>query len=137
MIQMIKNFNAKRIPLLVFLVLLMLLIQSIPVAVAEGQGEEEWEPIIDIRSDFPGQIIEAGDTAVFPITITNPKPRRIDHRIQYWAFGEAREWDIRFEAMGRNIHRLSIPPRESRTVNVVVETPGDAPIGEHRIDVSF
>ncbi|MCL0061032.1 NEW3 domain-containing protein, partial [Dehalococcoidia bacterium] len=52
-------------------------------------------------------------------------------------FGEAIGWDIRFEAAGQQIHRISIPPGESRTVNVVVETPGDAPIGEHRIEVNF
>ncbi|MFW0860018.1 MAG: NEW3 domain-containing protein [Dehalococcoidia bacterium] len=131
MIDRIKKIkNIERMPLLVFIVLLILLMQSVPVAVAE-------ERIVDIRSDFPGQMIEAGNTATFPITITNLAPTTVTHRIRYWAFGEAANWDIRFEAAGRNIHKISIPPGESRPVNVIVETPGDAPIGEHRIDVTF
>lgn len=131
---MIKKINNnKRIPLLI-MVLFLLLIQQMPITAVATEGEMQG---IEMQCDFPGEMIEAGDTATFPITIKNQGTISAEHRIRYRAFGEAIDWDIRFEAIGREIHRIAIPPLESRTINLIVETPGNAPIGEHRIDVKF
>ncbi len=121
------------LPLLI--VLLMLPIYTyIALPIVEVRAAEQ---DIVISSAFPGEMVEAGDTATFPLTIRNMGTTSIDGRIRYTPFGEARAWDMRFEADGRDIHRVSIPPGGSRTVTLIVETTGDASVGEHRINVNF
>lgn len=126
------NLSIVLVLVLVLFTLTVCTATTLPLAEAWGA-----EKTVVISSAFPGEMIKAGDTATFPLTITNMGATSIDGRIRYSPFGEAEEWDIRFEAGGRNIHRISIPPGGREMVTLIAETTGDAAVGEHRIRVNF
>lgn len=94
------------------------------------------EKRIEIRCDFPAQKIEAGDTAVFELTLIN-NDKTATYNLRYWAYREAKEWDIKFEDGDKEVYKVLIPEGGSKTVTLAVETPGDAKVGESPIHVDI
>jgi len=112
------------------LVLLALLVA--PGAAAAQSGTLSTE----IRCDFPGEMIEAGDTAVFDLAVTNQGATGTC-LLNYWTYRGTDNWNIRFEADDREVYRMLIPAGETKTVRLVAETSGHAAVGEYPIRVGI
>lgn len=92
---------------------------------------------VAISCRFPGQILEAGETAFFPLTVTNTGPE-INQKLWYESFDAGRyDWDIRFMAADNTteINKISIPQGESQQIILVVETNSDTPAGDYSVRV--
>lgn len=115
-------------------ILLILLIAAlaVPGATAAQGGTMQTE----IRCDFPGEMIEAGDTAVFDLAVTN-RGDTGTCLLNYWTFRGTDNWKIRFEADDREVYRMLIPAGETKTVRLVAETSGHAAVGEYPIRVGI
>lgn len=94
------------------------------------------EKRIEIRCDFPAQKIEAGDTAVFELTLIN-NDKTATYNLRYWAYREAKMWAIKFEDGDKEVYKVLLPEGGSKTVTLAVETPGDAKVGESPIHVDI
>ena len=119
--------TVKRLGILVLLALLMA-----PGAAAAEGGTVSTE----IQCDFPGEMIEAGDTAVFDLAVTNQGATGTC-LLNYWTYRGTDNWNIRFEADDREVYRMLIPAGETKTVRLVAETSGHAAVGEYPIRVGI
>ena len=90
----------------------------------------------EIRCGFPGEMIEAGDTAVFDLAVTN-RGDTGTCLLNYWTYRGTDNWKIRFEAEDRDVYRMLIPAGETKTVRLVAETSGHAAVGEYPIRVGI
>ena len=117
---------------LCILLALLLTVSAVPGGSAAGSGTMQTE----LRCDFPGEVIEAGDTAVFDLTVTN-RGDTGTCLLNYWTFRGTDNWKIRFEADGREVYRMLIPAGETKPVRLVVETSGHAAVGEYPIRVGI
>jgi len=90
----------------------------------------------EIRCDFPGEMIEAGDTATFDLAVTNGGETGTC-LLNYWTYRGTDGWKIRFEDNDRDVYRMLIPAGETKTVRLVVETAGHAAAGEYPIRVGI
>jgi len=113
------------------LVILLLAALAVPGAAAAG-GTMQTE----IRCDFPGEVIEAGDTAVFDLAVTN-RGETGTCLLNFWTYRGTDNWKIRFEADDREVYRMLIPAGETKTVRLVAETSGHAAVGEYPIRVGI
>ena len=114
-------------------ILLTLLLLAAPVVPAAAAPQEGTLPT-DIRCDFPGELVEAGDTAIFNLAITNQGDTGTC-LLNYWTFRGADGWKIRFEDGEREVYRMLLPAGETKTVKLVVETSGQAEVGEYPLRV--
>ncbi len=116
------------------LVLLVLLLaaSTVPGAAAAQGGTIQTE----IRCGFPGEMIEAGDTAVFDLAVTNLGDTGTC-LLNHWTYRGTDGWKIRFEAEDREVYRMLIPAGETKTVRLVAETSGHAAVGEYPIRVGI
>lgn len=119
--------TVRRLGILVLLALLMA-----PGAAAAQGGTISTE----IRCGFPGEMIEAGDTAVFDLAVTN-RGDTGTCLLNYWTYRGTDNWKIRFEAEDRDVYRMLIPAGETKTVRLVAETSGHAAVGEYPIRVGI
>lgn len=119
--------TVRRLGILVLLALLMA-----PGAMAAQGGTVSTE----IQCDFPGEMIEAGDTAVFDLAVTN-RGDTGTCLLNYWTYRGTDNWKIRFEAEDRDVYRMLIPAGETKTVRLVAETSGHAAVGEYPIRVGI
>ena len=90
----------------------------------------------EIRCDFPGELIEAGDAAVFDLAVTN-RGDTGTFLLNYWTFRGTDGWKIRFEDGDREVYRMLIPAGATKTVRLVAETSGHAAVGEYPIQVGI
>ncbi len=114
------------------LALILIAALAVPGAAAVQSGTLQ----TDIRCDFPGELIEAGDTAVFDLAVTN-RGDTGTCLLNYWTFRGTDGWKIRFEAGDRDVYRMLIPAGETKTVRLVAETSGHAAVGEYPIRVGI
>ncbi|MDN5340031.1 MAG: hypothetical protein PWQ30_1140, partial [Euryarchaeota archaeon] len=103
----------------ILLILLLAVLIAPAASAATGGGTMPTE----IRCDFPGEVIEAGDTAVFDLAVTN-RGDTGTCLLNYWTFRGTDNWKIRFEADDREVYRMLIPAGETTTVRLVAETSG-------------
>lgn len=94
------------------------------------------EKRVEIRCDFPAQMIEAGDTATFELTLVNHGDTAT-YNLRYWAYREAKNWDMKFKEGDKEVYKVSLPAGGSKTVTFAVETPGDAEVGESPIHLDI
>jgi len=74
-------------------------------------------------------MIEAGDTAVFDLSVTNRGDTGTCH-LNYWSYRGTDGWKIRFvDNNDREVYRMLIPAGETKPVRLLVETSGDAAVG--------
>ncbi|NLN08404.1 MAG: hypothetical protein GX186_02130 [Methanoculleus thermophilus] len=116
----------------IFVILLLAALIVSGAAAATGGGTMPTE----IRCDFPGEMIEAGDSAVFDLEVTN-RGDTGTCLLNYWTFRGTDNWKIRFEDGDREVYRMLIPAGETKTVRLVVETSGHAAVGEYPIRVGI
>lgn len=85
---------------------------------------------VSIHCDFPGQVVEAGETATFTLVAANDGSA---DQIKMWAenFAGSRDWEMRFVDGTTEVNRVSIPKGGSKTVTLEVETAADTPIGDY------
>ncbi len=94
------------------------------------------EKRIEIRCDFPAQMIEAGDTATFELLLVN-NDKTATYSLRWWAYREAKIWDIKFKDGEKDVYKVLLPESGSKTVTLAVETPGDEKVGEYPIHVEI
>ncbi|MFA4877610.1 MAG: NEW3 domain-containing protein [Methanoregula sp.] len=88
-----------------------------------------------ITCDLPGQIVEAGQTAKFSLTVLN-NGQENNKKMWVESFdSEKYDWDIRFMDGETRINKMSLPPNGSKTITLVVETSSDTPTGEYAVRV--
>lgn len=114
------------------LLILLAIILLIPGTAAQTSGTLQ----TDIRCDFPGEMIEAGDTAVFDLSVTNRGGTGTCH-LNYWTYRGTDGWKIRFVDGDRDVYRMLIPAGETKPVRLLVDTSGDAAEGEYPIRVGI
>ena len=90
----------------------------------------------EIRCDFPGEMIEAGDTAVFDLSVTNRGDTGTCY-LNHWTYRGTDDWRIRFVDGDRDVYRMLIPAGETKPVRLLVETSGHAMVGEYPIRVGI
>ena len=103
-----------------------------PAAAQAGSEEKR----IGIICDFPGQMIEAGDTVIFELMLVN-HGKTASYNLRYWAYGEAKRWDIKFEDGEKEVYKVLLPKGGSKTVSLAVHTTGDEDVGEYPIHVDI
>ncbi|MCE5339131.1 MAG: NEW3 domain-containing protein [Methanomicrobiaceae archaeon] len=116
----------------ILLVLILIVALAVPGAAAQKSGTLPTE----IRCDFPGELIEAGDTAVFDLSVTNRGDTGTCY-LNYWAYRGTDGWNIRFEDNDRDVYRMLIPAGGTQPVRLLVETSGHAAVGEYPIRVGI
>lgn len=116
----------------IFFLVLLVAALAVQGAAAAKSGSMSTE----IRCDFPGEMIEAGDTAVFDLSVTNLGDTGTCH-LNYWAYRGTDGWKIRFEDNDREVYRMLIPAGETKSVRLVAETSGQAAVGEYPIRVGI
>lgn len=85
-----------------------------------------------LSSDTPGQTALAGDRVTFPIIIQNNNG---DDKTYTLSATGATGWGLSFEYGGRSIYQVTVPASQSKTVNLIVQTPYSASIGEKSFTV--
>jgi len=91
---------------------------------------QDLEKRIEVFCDFPGQRIEAGDIASFDLLVINHGSTATYHLLS-WGYRDGRNWDVAFMDGATEVDRIMIPGGGSKTVTFLVDTPGDADIGEY------
>lgn len=88
---------------------------------------------ITIRCETPGQIIEAGETASFDITVENTGDE-CNRQLWYETFDDGPDdWEVRFYDGTREINILSLETGSSKDLTVEVETSSGSPEGKYSI----
>nr|CBH39533.1 hypothetical membrane protein [uncultured archaeon] len=128
----VKVKARKLVPILTLFLFFLTLFFLSPALVAAQTVEKR----IEVRCDFPAQKIEAGDTATFELTLVN-HGKTATYSLQWWAYREAKNWDIKFEDGNKEVYKVLLPAGSSKTVTLAVETPGDAKVGESPIHVDI
>ncbi|MDV2482147.1 PEGA domain-containing protein [Methanoculleus sp. Wushi-C6] len=117
---------------LYILLALLLAVPAVPAVSAAQDGAVATE----LWCNFPGEVIEAGDTAVFDIVVKNQEEAGTC-LLNYWTYRGTDGWKIRFEDSDREVYRMLIPAGETKSVRLVVETAGHAAVGEYPIRVGI
>ncbi|QYZ79397.1 alpha-1,6-galactosidase [Methanofollis formosanus] len=109
------------------LMLLPLLVAA-PAAALDNQADGK----VSIHCDFPGQVIEAGETATFTLSVTNNGNA---DQMNLWteSFVGSRDWEMRFVDGEAEVNKVSIPAGGSKTVTLRVETAADTQVGEYPV----
>ena len=129
------NMQLKTRKLVVMLILssfLLTLFFLSPVAALTEAGGKR----IELRCDFPAQMIEAGDTATFELLLAN-NDKTATYTLRWWANREAKKWDIKFKDGEKEVYKVLLPEGGTKTVKLAVETPGDEKVGEYPIHVEI
>jgi uncharacterized membrane protein len=130
-----EKMKAKTRKLMVILILasfFLTLFSLAPTAAQTGSVEKR----VGIRCDFPGQMIEAGDTAVFELILVN-HGKTATYNLIYWTYGEAKRWDIKFMDNEKEVYKVLLPEGGSKTVTLDVATTGDENVDEYPIHVDI
>jgi uncharacterized membrane protein len=83
-----------------------------------------------VRCDIPGQTALGGDTVSFPIVIQNNDDS--DRTYTLSSFSEI-SWKTWFTYGNKGIYKISVPSKQSRTVDLMVQTWGNTPKGEQKV----
>ncbi|MDK2975287.1 MAG: hypothetical protein PWP08_1658 [Methanofollis sp.] len=89
---------------------------------------------VEINCDFPGQVVEAGQTATFTLSVTNHG--NSDQMQMWWdTFSGSKGWEMRFSEGDTEVNRIAIPTGGTKTVSFAVETAADTKVGEYPVKV--
>lgn len=83
-----------------------------------------------VYCDTPGQTALGGDVVSFPVVIQNNDPS--DHIYSLSSFSDV-SWKTWFDYGGKGIYKINVPSQQSRTVNLMVQTWGNTPVGEKKV----
>lgn len=127
-----KAKERKLVPILTLFLFFLTLFFLSPAAAQVGVVEKR----VEIRCDFTAQMIEAGDTATFELTLVSHGDTAT-YNLRWWAYREAKNWDIKFKGGNKEVYKTLLPAGSTKTVTLAVETPGDAKVGESLIHVDI
>jgi len=116
--------------------ILLALILIVALAVTGTAAQKSGTLPTEIRCDFPGEMVEAGDTAIFDLSVTNRGDTGTCH-LNYWSYRGTDGWKVRFVDNDRDVYRMLIPAGETKPVRLMVETSGQAAVGEYPIRVGI
>ncbi|MDK2974112.1 MAG: hypothetical protein PWP08_483 [Methanofollis sp.] len=108
----------------------------IALALVPGATAAATSNVVAITCDFPGEMIEAGETATFDLTVANTGDTKTCE-INSWTYFDDTDWKIRFVDGDRDVYKMYLPAAESKTIRLIVESPGYAPVGEYPIRVGI
>lgn len=102
------------------------------VDIAEFVSSGEGTPSAGTRvyCDIPGQTALGGDVVSFPLVIQNND--QSDHTYELSSFSDV-SWKTWFEYGGKGIYKLYVPGKQSKTVDLKVQTWGNTPVGEKKV----
>ncbi len=83
-----------------------------------------------VSCDIPGQTALGGDVVSFPVVIQNNDAS--DHIYTLDSFCEI-SWKTWFEYGNKGVYKISVPAKQSRTVELMVQTWGNTPKGEQKV----
>jgi uncharacterized membrane protein len=83
-----------------------------------------------VRCDIPGQTALGGDVVSFPLVIQNND--QSDHTYELSAFSDV-SWKTWFEYGGKGIYKIYVPGKQSKTIDMKVQTWGNTPVGEKKV----
>jgi uncharacterized membrane protein len=83
-----------------------------------------------VYCDIPGQTALGGDVVSFPLVIQNND--QSDHTYELSAFSDI-SWKAWFEYGGKGIYKLFVPGKQSKTIDLKVQTWGNTPVGEKKV----
>lgn len=101
--------------------------------VSPALGEvESIEQNIELRCDFPGQVMDAGDTIAFDLTIIN-HGETATYNLIAESYSKTKDWEITYKDGSREVYKVLLPEGATKTVTLEIATPGDADVGEYSI----
>jgi len=118
------------IPMNESLVATLLIVLLVSPAVAADVGSIEKN--IELRCDFPGQVMDAGDTVTFDLAIIN-SGKTATYNLIAESYSRTKGWDITFKDSSREVYKILLPEGATKTVALEITTPGDADVGEYTI----
>jgi uncharacterized membrane protein len=83
-----------------------------------------------VYCDIPGQTALGGDVVSFPIVIQNND--QSDHTYELSASSDI-SWKTWFEYGGKGVYKIYVPGKQSKTVDLMVQTWGNTPVGEKKV----
>ena len=83
-----------------------------------------------VTCDIPGQTALGGDVVSFPIMIQNND--QSDHTYELSANTDV-NWKTWFEYGGKGVYKLFVPGKQSKTIDLKVQTWGNTPVGEKMV----
>jgi len=83
-----------------------------------------------VSCDIPGQTALGGDVVSFPVVIQNNDAS--DHVYTLDSFCEI-SWKTWFEYGDKGVYKISVPAKQSRAVELMVQTWGNTPKGEQKV----
>lgn len=84
--------------------------------------------------DVPGQNALGGDVVSFPVTIQNNDR---DDRIYDLSASSPSGWSAWYNMGDKSVYKINVPGMQSRTVNLMVQTSGNTPVGEKKVTASI
>jgi len=110
-----------------------LIIASLIFAPVAGKTESD-EGAIEVHCSFPGQVVEAGETATFDFSVTNHGVEQ-QRSLWYEDFRGSSYWEMKFMQGETEVNKFCLPPGQSGTITFVIETTGDTRVGEYPVKV--
>jgi len=90
---------------------------------------------MEITCEIPGQIVEAGETASFDITVTN-NGLELNRPMWYETYeGTKYDWEIKYMDGTKEINILSLPSGASKQLTVEIETDSETPVGKYSVRI--
>ncbi|RPJ53659.1 MAG: hypothetical protein EHJ95_01795, partial [Methanobacteriota archaeon] len=93
---------------------------------------ESIEQNIELRCDFPGQVMDAGDTIAFDLTIIN-HGETATYNLIAESYSKTKDWEITYKDGSREVYKVLLPEGATKTVTIEIATQGDADVGEDSI----
>jgi len=83
-----------------------------------------------VHCDIPGQTALGGDVVSFPLVIQNND--QSDHTYELSSFTDV-SWKTWFEYGGKGVYKIYVPGKQSKTIDLKVQTWGNTPVGEKKV----
>ncbi len=83
-----------------------------------------------VYCDIPGQTALGGDIVSFPIVIQNND--EADHTYQLSSYSDV-SWETWFEYGGKGVYKIFVPGKQSKAVDLKVQTWGSTAVGEKKL----
>ena len=83
-----------------------------------------------MHCDIPGQTALGGDVVSFPLVIQNND--QSDHTYELSSFSDV-SWKTWFEYGGKGVYKISVPGKQSKTIDLKVQTWSNTAVGEKKV----
>lgn len=89
----------------------------------------------ELRAEYPGQAVEAGETATFALRLASPGDDELSSRLTAVGGRGTEGWTFRFMEGESEVTRIALGVGASASFELVVETSGATPVGRYPIRV--